>query len=468
MKPSSPTRGQGEAARAEEYHKKTLDLMDRLPEREKALVQATDLFRIQDKPEEAAETLESLVARYPDEEDAWDDLQGVYNWLNLTDKALDAAKRGVEAVPQSGPLRNAYGYLLLRRARYAEGIREFEKYAELSPNEPNPHDSLAEAYLFTGQPEKALEGYRRALEIDPTFGSSHFGLAWAYGMLGRYDEAVGEMAKTTNAPNLTDSKSTALEMESFVLWRIGRYREARGKLEEAAKMADSQNDVDGEVDVENFRALLDLEEGNDTQVIARAERTLERIPELAQAFIRDYSSLVAHFLAGLAEVRRGNLDVARTNVESLREIYDPDINWQNFMPWVLEGEIALAEGDLAAAESAFAKAEPEFKMFFNMGSTTGNAFVNNLVFHDGPARVKVAQGDLAGAIKIYRKLNTPDISAKYTGILEPRFFLETARLLDKTGDKEGARAEYERFLELWKDADEGLPDLKEARAYVGK
>ena len=203
-------------------------------------------------------------------------------------------------------------------------------------------------------------------------------------------------------------------------------------------------------------------------MVARIERTLKRVPEIAESFIRDYSSLTAHFLAGLAEVRRGNLDPARAHLESLREIYDPDINWQNFMPWVLEGEIALAAGDLAAAESAFATAEPELKMFFNMGSSTANTFVNNLAFHDGPARVKVAKGDIAGAIKLYRKLNTPDISAKYTGIVEPRFLLETARLLEKTGDKEGARANYERFLELWKDADSDLPELKEARAYVAR
>jgi hypothetical protein len=51
--------------------------------------------------------------------------------------------------------------------------------------------------------------------------------------------------------------------------------------------------------------------------------------------------------------------------------------------------------------------------------------------------------------------------------MEPRYVLEMARLLDETGDKDGARAEYERFLELWKDADPDLPELKEARAYVG-
>ena len=51
-------------------------------------------------------------------------------------------------------------------------------------------------------------------------------------------------------------------------------------------------------------------------------------------------------------------------------------------------------------------------------------------------------------------------------MLEPRLVLELARLLDASGDKEAARTEYQRFLALWKDADEGLPELQEARGYL--
>jgi hypothetical protein len=58
------------------------------------------------------------------------------------------------------------------------------------------------------------------------------------------------------------------------------------------------------------------------------------------------------------------------------------------------------------------------------------------------------------------------MSSKWTAWLEPRYVLELARLLDEIGDKEGARAEYQRFLDLWKNADDGLPELKEARAYL--
>ncbi|MGH9461893.1 MAG: hypothetical protein ACRD1X_11785 [Vicinamibacteria bacterium] len=45
--------------------------------------------------------------------------------------------------------------------------------------------------------------------------------------------------------------------------------------------------------------------------------------------------------------------------------------------------------------------------------------------------------------------------------------LETARLLHQAGNREGARAEYRRFLDLWKNADPDLPELAEARNYVG-
>ena len=72
-------------------------------------------------------------------------------------------------------------------------------------------------------------------------------------------------------------------------------------------------------------------------------------------------------------------------------------------------------------------------------------------------------GDLQGAIQIYRRLLTYGPEQKWVAAFEPRYVLEIARLLVQSGDREAPRKEYARFLELWKDADPGLPELADAR-----
>jgi tetratricopeptide (TPR) repeat protein len=451
-----------------QYMEKALELADRLPERQKLLVQATDANWRRGEPEEAIELLETLVTRYPDEEDAYAWLRTIYLQLNQPDKALANLERGIKALPRSGPLHNFYGYRLLQSGRYAEGLRALETYAELNPDEPNPQDSLAEAYLLTGQPEKALEKYARVLEIDPDFGPSHAGRAWAFAMLGRYDEALIERAKIREVGNPYFGETALLFMEAFTLSRVGRYRQAEEKLPRGMEVATSQGDDFSQAYLELLSALLAFEKEEYADVLESVDSARERIPHITIPGDRRIPTLVAHLLAGVAEARRGNMATAREQLDSQSIFYDPNDEGENWLHQALRGELALATGDLTVAENAFTDGEPTFKMFFNNGSPAPSLFLNNLPFRDGLARVKKGQGDLAGAIRIYRELLTTDMSSKWIAMLEPRYVLELARLLDETGNKEAARAEYERFLGLWKDADGGLPELKEARKYVAK
>ena len=57
---------------------------------------------------------------------------------------------------------------------------------------------------------------------------------------------------------------------------------------------------------------------------------------------------------------------------------------------------------------------------------------------------------------------------KWVSLYEPRYELQLARLLGAAGDRQAARIEYTRFLELWKLADADLPELAEARWALGR
>ena len=384
------------------------------------------------------------------------------------DQQLLSLRQAIEAAPDVGHLRNDLGYFLLYHGRYAEALRQFEKYAELSPGEANPMDSLAEAYLYTGQAETALEKYAAILEVDPTFGVSHSGRAWSFAVLGRYDEALGEWEKLLKAENPSFSPTDILFLEAFTLSRVGRYVDARAKIARSRELLAKNPAPDAEAFLHLLSAAQSLELGQYSECIDGARRARQVMPQVATAIHQDTLMLAVELWEGVAEARRGNLNAARGLLDALAEVYDAEVEWETWFYEALRGEMALAANELDVAESAFLRAEPEFKMLFGNGFPLVSVFSNHTPGRDGLARVKKAQGDLAGAIRIYRGLLTADMGSKWVAMLEPRYVLELARLLDESGDKEAARAEYERFLELWKDADEGLPELKEARAYVAE
>ncbi|MFB3126248.1 MAG: tetratricopeptide repeat protein, partial [Candidatus Acidiferrales bacterium] len=455
----------GDVAAAEEHRRKTMEHLDRLPQRQRLLFQANQALFREGDGRKAIALAKELLAQHPDEEDAYSVLGSAYARLGQDDKSLEAFRRGVEALPNSGPLHNFYGYSLMAEGRYAEALRELETYARLKPEEANPHDSLGEAYLITGQPEKALDRYARALEVDASFSFSHRGRAWAYAMLGRYDQALGENAEEEKKLTRTQLPLTETYLiKAFLLSRMGRSRQANQQIRQGIRLAESLKDVAAQAGFELLSAQLSLERGDYPRTLQSANRAQKFNPEVSQENVRTAQAVIAHLLPGIAEARSENLEAARDHLASARKLYDTGDEAQNWWYHCLEGEIALATGDLAAAEAAFSAGEPELKMAFNNSNSWGIVFANHLPFRDWPARIKNAQGNTTGAIEAYRKLLTPDISSKWTTALEPRFVLELARLLAETGDTAAAKKEYERFLALWKDADPDIPILQEAQA----
>ena len=457
----------GNPALAEEYRRKTMAHLDRLPERQKLLVQAAFALESENNPDKAIGLLEDLLARYPDEEEAYLWLSRAYHTLNQRDQALAALERGVHAVPQSGTLHNSYGYSLLYADRVPEALREFKVYTGLYPEESNSWDSLAEAYLITYQPDKALKEYGEVLRRFPSRASARRGRAWAFAMLGRYPQALDEFDTLYSEQFLAYRRRTGFPNtnvyfnKAFLLSRLGRYREMeefiRRGMEETARL----KDYESQAAFEALSSLISLERGENARALRSAGRALSGSPHGPES--PRVNPVLANVLAGLAEARAGNPTAARANLESARKAYNPSQPVERWWYHCLEGEIALEAGDLMAAETAFAAGEPERRMFFNNSNPIPTVFGNNLLMRDWPARIKKARGDLLGAIEVYRKLLTPGINNKWVAVYEPRFVLEMARLYEQAGDKAAARRAYQRFADLWKNADPGLPELQEAR-----
>ena len=336
--------------------------------------------------------------------------------------------------------------------RLTEAIPEFEEYARLAPREPNPFDSLGGVYLSLGAPAEAIQSYSRALAIDPGFPSGS-GLAYALGMLGRYEEAIA-------------AKPSIVHVHAFLVSRTGRYAEAERILRSGLARAQIDGNMFIAAGIHLTSAALSLERKDYAAVqreVAAIRGPLSGVPP---GFAR-YWSLIADTLGGLADLGLGRTARAQALADTQARTFRPSHPVESFWHQFLQGELALARGDAAGAARAFSAGEiPGSRISLDI---PGAVVTRNLILRDGVARAAHARGDLPAAIEIYRRLlaNGPD--QQYVALYEPRYVLQLARLLEQAGDRQAARAEYRRFLELWKHADANLPELAEARrALAGK
>jgi eukaryotic-like serine/threonine-protein kinase len=437
-----------------EYLRKAAEHANRLSDPRRLQLNAT-LARDAGDVREAARIVEELITKFPETEAAYTVALHVFGGeLRDTDKLVHLMKIGASALPTSSSVRNNYGYALLEAGRYADGIREFQKFVELLPREANPYDSLADGHLASGSAEKAVEFYSRALATDPGFSGSRFGLSWSLAVMGRYDEALA-------------TKSPLKSEEGFLVSRLGGYNAAEQLLITGRQQAEgAQSPADQSVCL-SISAALALERRDYARALrelAAAEKAMNADVGVRQARHR----VLIHMLSGLAELGTGRSDAARARLAAMRQLYRPVVEEENFWFHTLEGEIALADGQLDGASAAFSAGEPTRRKPMTWQSGNLTILANSLPFRDGAARVAIARGDLRGAIQGYRRLLTYDATSKFIGAFEPRYVLQLARLLEKTGDKAGALNEYERFLQFWKNADANLPELAEARRAVAR
>jgi serine/threonine protein kinase len=343
---------------------------------------------------------------------------------------------------------NARGYSLLQAGQFERAVEEFEGVANREPTESNPWDSLGEGYLASGMADKSAGAYSRALSIEPTFESSLLGRGLALAALGRYDEAL-----QTTSPDF--------RIQAFLLSRVGRYGEAAKVLEEGRREVTQDDEATASALLTSSWLLLERQQyARALEELRAAEMTLGQ-----DADEQDHPLLVfADLLAGVAEIRAGNVTNAVTRLGSQKSRYDSDDRVQSKWVAALEGEIALAQNRHDIALSSFGAADK--RVWITLGSDILIVFATNPPSRDGRARVEIAHGKRAAAIEEYRRLTAVGPGAISSGVLEPRHVLALARLLDEAGDAPGARTEYGRFLKLWASADKGLPELEEARRAV--
>lgn len=149
------------AGRQQEAASALEQAMDAGDDSEDTYVYLGDLYRAQERHDDAIALLQEGLEKYPTNEQLWSILLNEYVATGQLDQAMDRYAQLVEQAPDNKLYRFNYGTLLLNAERYDEAVDQLRRAVELDTEYPNAQYNLAAAYV-----NKAVDLSERIGEVD--------------------------------------------------------------------------------------------------------------------------------------------------------------------------------------------------------------------------------------------------------------------------------------------------------------
>jgi hypothetical protein len=356
----------------------------------------------------------------------------------------------------------------------------YQLWAETYPRDWQPLPPLLTVDAVLGQYEKSLGEAREAFRMNPGSGMNAAGLVGAYLSLNRLEEARATaeeaQAKNVGSPSLhfilyqlaflqNDSAGMAkqvawaagkpgvedvlLNNEADTFAYSGRLAEAREFSRRAVASAERAEEKEVAASYGADAALREALFGNAAEARGQAAATL------ALSTGRD-----VQYGAALALALAGDTAHAKTLADDLNKRFPEDTIVQfNYLP-TIHAQLALGRNDASKAIEALQAAAP-----YELGSPGSFGATLYPVYVRGEACLAAHQGSKAATefqkILDHRGivLNEPIGALAHLGL---------ARACAMQGDAAKARAAYDDFLTLWKDADPDIPIYRAAKAECAK
>jgi DNA-binding winged helix-turn-helix (wHTH) protein/tetratricopeptide (TPR) repeat protein len=362
-------------------------------------------------------------------------------------------------------------YYFLETGELDKEVQTLEMWQQTYPRDTGPPNALGVSYRRLGNSEKALEEDLELLRLAPDATSSYRDLAIDYVNLSRLEEAdamykeaearkLGYLGRAKSRYLLAFLKGDEVQMAQLAssvmgkrgeedamlaaqadteAW-YGRLKNARELIRRAMDSAQHNDAKETAAGYQAAAALYEVDLGDREQGRSDADAAMKLAPN------RDVQEMAA-----LALARAGDTAAAEKLADELNKTFPLDTLVQrNWLP-VIRAAIALQRKDPNRAVELL-QTSSEIELGENRllpAYVRGEAY---LMLHDGKHAAAEFQKYIDHRAEVR---NAPWGALAHLGL---------ARAYAMQGDTTKARAAYQDFLTIWKDADPDLPILIQAKA----
>jgi tetratricopeptide (TPR) repeat protein len=365
------------------------------------------------------------------------------------EKARTTYKRWAQAYPQDEIPYGNLGSIEVDAGEYDQAIKDIRESLRRLPDDSISYGNLLGQYVAVNHLDEAKAVYKEAVARKAENAFLHgnmYGLAFLEGDQAGMDQQVVWGAGKAGAEDLL--LSLASDTEAYY-GRNAKARELSHRAFDSAKRNDQKETAAlWQMEV----ALREAELGNSADARQQAKAAL------ALASNHDLQ-----ILGALALARAGDPAQATRMADDLAKRYPEDTLVSNYWLPSIRAAIELGRNNEDEAIGILQAAVP-----YELGSpspTPSNGATLYPIYVRGQAYVKLRRGKEAAA-EFQKILDHRNIVVNFvTGALA---HLGLGRAYALQGDTAKARAAYDDFLTLWKDADPDIPILHQAKAEYAK
>jgi serine/threonine protein kinase/thioredoxin-like negative regulator of GroEL len=445
------------------YIEKALALSGRLPDRERWRIEASYYSWSEESWGRSIEALTRLLSLYPWDFDAANDLGIHYYNEEEPGKAIEVFENVLKYYPVPkfemflGNL--AAFYCLAGEFMKAEKILE-DYLTEVGEN-GTVRLYLSTVYLHQGRFEAAIAQADKAVQADPAMKSDVIYRGRAFQAMGNWSAAEKEYPKNVGKENSGPSLTARGALAGLFSER-GQFRKAIGILEEALKPK-------GVAVTPEFRSSASrhfFRLGYAYLSAREHDKAADEYSDLVSLSIEGgflWDQRMAIWLRGLAFLGKRSLAEAQKAVVELESLVAKSQNKRQAtrLLYHLTGCLALEKGDFHRAIEYLEKAKSLLPGRFSLGGTPYTSAHPIFLFPLGEAFY--GAGDFEKATAEFEAVSRVIYDRLFNGDLWALSFYRLGQIAEKQGRKADAIVNYQRFLEIWKDADPDRPEPPDAR-----
>ncbi|MGD8537941.1 MAG: protein kinase [Candidatus Aminicenantes bacterium] len=444
-------------AERRKYVQKAFEYSNRISDRERYRNEAEYYSLSERTSDKAIEAFLKLLELYPDDSGGRNNLGMYYSELEQWDNAIEQLELAVHKYKHDNP----QPYLNLADAYMAKGLYEkaieiLEYYIDEYSDNSFVRLYLSRVYIMQRDYENAMNEMNRSIDLNPDFPFTYYRRGINFHVEGDWANAERDYNFLINS-RIPSAKLIGYSGLVNLSIDQGNFEKAESQAKQGIELAKKLNQADWETWLRFSLSYVYYRTMNLETALNEIEKAWDPAVETGNLSNQRW----ARAIKGIVYVHRDLVPEAQKTADQLDGLIQEGSNKNAIrLSYLLKGEIEKRSGNFSSAIELLNKAIALLP--FENDITTNN----HALYLESLADAYYRSGDLEKALETFEKITLLTVSRIRFGDIYVQSFYMLGKIHEEQSNIDRAIASYEKFLDLWKDADPGIEEVEDAKRRI--